>query len=302
MDSAYGRIEQRRASVSDDVAWLQQRHAWPGLKVIGQITAKREIGPSHHRATAFFTSCRAPWSVPMLQRGRARALGYRERAALGLLGRGHGTRTRPEPQDAMLRRTWARPAPPRPRPAPSSTLEAPPLWELQPAGWDDAFLSQTPRPEPSRPSAIALGTTLSDLVSDLALGDLLFGVLSAEQKTSPPAWSKAPPQGETRAMPDRVNGAGASATPTHFFISYRRRAERDAALAAFLRERLIAAGHEVFIDVDMPLGTRWSEEITSRSAGATFSSSSSPPRRSIPDGAGRGPPGAPSAGAPMAAR
>jgi hypothetical protein len=60
-------------------------------------------------------------------------------------------------------------------------------------------------------------------------------------------------------MPDRGNGAGV--TPTRFFISYRRRAERDAALAAFLRERLTAAGHEVFVDVDMPLGTRWSEEI-----------------------------------------
>jgi predicted transposase YbfD/YdcC len=43
-DGGHGRIEQRRASVSDDVAWLQQRHAWPGLKAVGQITAKRKIG------------------------------------------------------------------------------------------------------------------------------------------------------------------------------------------------------------------------------------------------------------------
>lgn len=48
---------------------------------------------------------------------------------------------------------------------------------------------------------------------------------------------------------------------SRFFLSYRRRAERDAALAGYLREQLAEAGQEVFIDVDMTLGTRWSEEI-----------------------------------------
>jgi predicted transposase YbfD/YdcC len=43
-DGGHGRIEQRRASVSEDVAWLQARHAWPGLKAVGQITAQREVG------------------------------------------------------------------------------------------------------------------------------------------------------------------------------------------------------------------------------------------------------------------
>jgi hypothetical protein len=50
-------------------------------------------------------------------------------------------------------------------------------------------------------------------------------------------------------------------TVSRFFLSYRRRAERDAALAGYLREQLAAAGHDVFIDVDMAIGTRWSEEI-----------------------------------------
>jgi hypothetical protein len=48
---------------------------------------------------------------------------------------------------------------------------------------------------------------------------------------------------------------------SRLFLSYRRRAERDAALAGYLREQLAAAGCEVFIDVDMAVGTRWSEEI-----------------------------------------
>jgi predicted transposase YbfD/YdcC len=43
-DGGHGRIEQRRASVSDDVGRLQERHAWPGLKAVGQITAQRELG------------------------------------------------------------------------------------------------------------------------------------------------------------------------------------------------------------------------------------------------------------------
>jgi hypothetical protein len=52
--------------------------------------------------------------------------------------------------------------------------------------------------------------------------------------------------------------------PRRFFISYRRRAEDDARLARLLVERLREAGHEVFIDVEMPIGTDWSAETTRR--------------------------------------
>ncbi len=48
---------------------------------------------------------------------------------------------------------------------------------------------------------------------------------------------------------------------SRIFLSYRRRAERDSALAGYLRDELAAAGCEVFIDVDMAVGTRWSQEI-----------------------------------------
>lgn len=45
------------------------------------------------------------------------------------------------------------------------------------------------------------------------------------------------------------------------FISYRRSADLDAELARFLYEGLTAAGHEVFIDYQMPIGTNWAIEI-----------------------------------------
>jgi len=42
--------------------------------------------------------------------------------------------------------------------------------------------------------------------------------------------------------------------PRRFFISYRRRANEDARLANLLVDELRKAGHEVFIDVDIPVG------------------------------------------------
>ncbi len=38
----HGRIEIRTASISRDVAWLQERHLWPGLAAVGKITAWRQ--------------------------------------------------------------------------------------------------------------------------------------------------------------------------------------------------------------------------------------------------------------------
>lgn len=42
-DKGHGRIETRTAALTSDIAWLQESHAWPGLKAIGKITASREI-------------------------------------------------------------------------------------------------------------------------------------------------------------------------------------------------------------------------------------------------------------------
>ncbi len=49
-----------------------------------------------------------------------------------------------------------------------------------------------------------------------------------------------------------------------FFISYRRSAENDRLLATFLKTGLEEDGHEVFIDVGMPVGTDWAAEIDKR--------------------------------------
>lgn len=49
-----------------------------------------------------------------------------------------------------------------------------------------------------------------------------------------------------------------------FFISYRRSVEADRALASYLEARLKEHGHEVFIDVRMPVGTYWATEIGKR--------------------------------------
>jgi predicted transposase YbfD/YdcC len=42
-DKGHGRIEIRTASLTTDIAWLQEDHDWPGLKAIGKIIASREI-------------------------------------------------------------------------------------------------------------------------------------------------------------------------------------------------------------------------------------------------------------------
>lgn len=47
IEKGHGRIETRQAWVIDDpqvIAWLQERHAWPGLEAIGLVRGKRRIG------------------------------------------------------------------------------------------------------------------------------------------------------------------------------------------------------------------------------------------------------------------
>lgn len=42
MDADHGRIETREVTVVHDVAWLQERHAWPGLKSVVMVESTRE--------------------------------------------------------------------------------------------------------------------------------------------------------------------------------------------------------------------------------------------------------------------
>ena len=43
-NKGHGRTETRTASISGDVAWLEERHQWPGLAAVGRITASRQEG------------------------------------------------------------------------------------------------------------------------------------------------------------------------------------------------------------------------------------------------------------------
>jgi predicted transposase YbfD/YdcC len=51
VDGQHGRIETRRARVLDDVAWLAERHHFPGLAAVGEVTATREIDGRSATAT-----------------------------------------------------------------------------------------------------------------------------------------------------------------------------------------------------------------------------------------------------------
>ena len=42
VDADHGRIETRTATVSADIAWLQDDHRWPGLAAIGKVVRVRE--------------------------------------------------------------------------------------------------------------------------------------------------------------------------------------------------------------------------------------------------------------------
>jgi predicted transposase YbfD/YdcC len=54
VDGEHGRIETRASLVSTDIAWLQERHAWPGLAAIGRVLRTREVGAKISTETAYY--------------------------------------------------------------------------------------------------------------------------------------------------------------------------------------------------------------------------------------------------------
>jgi predicted transposase YbfD/YdcC len=54
VDGDHGRIETRTCTVFQDVAWLQERHDWPGLQGIVMIESTREIADKTERETRFY--------------------------------------------------------------------------------------------------------------------------------------------------------------------------------------------------------------------------------------------------------
>lgn len=54
VDGDHGRIETRCATVCHQVAWLQQRHHWPGLAAIGKVEAGRETAKGVETETRYY--------------------------------------------------------------------------------------------------------------------------------------------------------------------------------------------------------------------------------------------------------
>lgn len=50
----HGRIETRTATVCTDIGWLQESHAWPGLKAIGKVVRQRELAGKTSTETAYY--------------------------------------------------------------------------------------------------------------------------------------------------------------------------------------------------------------------------------------------------------
>lgn len=54
VDGDHGRIETRSYTAIHDVAWLQERHDWPGLRGVVMVETMREIGDKIERETRFY--------------------------------------------------------------------------------------------------------------------------------------------------------------------------------------------------------------------------------------------------------
>jgi predicted transposase YbfD/YdcC len=54
VDADHGRIETRAATVSTDIAWLNEEHLWPGLAAVGKVERTREIEGKTTFETAYY--------------------------------------------------------------------------------------------------------------------------------------------------------------------------------------------------------------------------------------------------------
>ena len=65
VDGDHGRIETRIYTAFHDVAWLQERHDWPGLQGVIMVESRREIGDKVERETRFYITSLA-WLAAQL--------------------------------------------------------------------------------------------------------------------------------------------------------------------------------------------------------------------------------------------
>ena len=63
VEGDHGRIESRTATLSTDIAWLQEQHCWPGLTAVGKIARTREIKGVIASETVYYLLS-APMTIP----------------------------------------------------------------------------------------------------------------------------------------------------------------------------------------------------------------------------------------------
>ena len=56
VDGGHGRIETRTVCITDDIAWLKERHTWLGLQSIVAVTATRDSDNKVTEETRYFVS------------------------------------------------------------------------------------------------------------------------------------------------------------------------------------------------------------------------------------------------------
>ena len=96
VDGDHGRIETRTYTAIHDVAWLQERHGWPGLQGVIMVESTREIADKIERETRFYITSLV-WLASQL--GPV----IRSHWAIGVSSEGHAVmsvKVRPEPKDS----------------------------------------------------------------------------------------------------------------------------------------------------------------------------------------------------------
>ena len=66
VDGVHGRIETRRALICHDLARLEARHDWPGMKAIGKVMATREKEGKTTTQTCLPACCRQAAGRPAI--------------------------------------------------------------------------------------------------------------------------------------------------------------------------------------------------------------------------------------------
>jgi predicted transposase YbfD/YdcC len=139
VDGDHGRIETRRAWVAHDVAWLAERHDFPGLAAVAKVTATRELDGKNTTATRHYLLSKPLAAARLAQIVRAHwQIENRLHWVLDVVMDEDGSRARKDhgPENlARLRRFALNVL--RANKDKGSTRG-----KIKRAGWDDAFLLQ----------------------------------------------------------------------------------------------------------------------------------------------------------------